>query len=77
VRKEDDTKIKFGLDFSGEIGRIYAGEMEQQKDGVKVMTGKRYDVTQDFYKILLSSLPLGINVNGKPKYRVDMKEISE
>jgi hypothetical protein len=80
MRKENDAKTDFHLGYSDITGKVYAGKMRQLKEGAMTTIGKRYDVTQDFYNILLQKFPVGhkflITVDGKPKYRVTVEEIS-
>jgi hypothetical protein len=47
------------LGFSPVPGIVYAGKMKQLRDGVGVMEGKRFDVTQSFYHVLLQMFPAG------------------
>ena len=45
-----DKKIHLGL---GITDTIYAGKVRKLKDGAEVWSGEKYDVTNEFYNILI------------------------
>jgi len=65
---------------TGWTGTVYAGTVRKTKNGV--VWAKRADCTSEFYATLIelarqNDNELVIKMNGKPKYEVILKEISE
>lgn len=65
----------------GIIDTVYAGTTRKLKNGDEVWI-KKDDVTKEFLGVMVEYLKdnhntVGITVNGKPKYKITLEEVSE